>query len=179
MHTCARGCTCIRWHLKETVLWGTNTYMKWENKTYKLKRTFSTIPESCVLQALSITIYFILLFVMDFFQSFSHKKNICGSQKQETNLDWVQLPLLELLRQGLPSWHPFCLWLISVLVSPHHCYYHLLHLDSSFQSLFQNHHCEIINGASLFWVKCTHGLRQAQRHSTQRAVTLFKYIIMI
>ena len=61
MHTYARGCTYIRRHLKETVLWGTNTYMKWENKTYKLKRSFTTILESCVLYALSTTIYFILL----------------------------------------------------------------------------------------------------------------------
>ena len=114
--------------------------------------------------------------VMDFFLNFSHKKNTCGSQKLETNLDWVQLLellLLELLRQGLPSWHPFCLWLISVLVSPHHCYYHLLHLDSSFQSLFQNHHYEIINGACLFlFLLMDYG--KPKGTPLKGAVTLFK-----
>ena len=38
MHTYARGCTCIKRHLKKkTVLWGSVTWSVMENKTYKLK----------------------------------------------------------------------------------------------------------------------------------------------
>ena len=40
MHTYARGCTCIRLHLKKKQFTGVQSRgLKWENKTYKLKRS--------------------------------------------------------------------------------------------------------------------------------------------
>ena len=41
MHTKARGSTCIGRDLNETVLWGVTSSrgLKWQNKTYKLKRS--------------------------------------------------------------------------------------------------------------------------------------------
>ena len=48
MHRKARGCTCIRRNVKETVLWGVplSRGLKWQNKTYKLKRSivFQSFP---------------------------------------------------------------------------------------------------------------------------------------
>ena len=85
MHTCARGCTCIRRHLKETVLWGTNTYMKCENKTYKLKRTFSTILESWLCTLGTINYHILYPFVCHGFFSkfFSQKKRMWISKTRD------------------------------------------------------------------------------------------------
>ena len=45
MHTYARGCTCIRLHLKKKQFTGVQSRgLKWENKTYKLKRVYSSWP---------------------------------------------------------------------------------------------------------------------------------------
>ena len=44
-YTYARGCTCIRRHLKETVPWGTITWSGWKNKTYELKRSVGMVLE--------------------------------------------------------------------------------------------------------------------------------------
>ena len=43
MHAYTRGCTCIRRHLKEIVLWGTITWSERENKAYKLKRAIGKV----------------------------------------------------------------------------------------------------------------------------------------
>ena len=43
MHTCAHGCTCIGWHLRETALRDINHHVVWNgNKTYKLRRSIIT-----------------------------------------------------------------------------------------------------------------------------------------
>ena len=43
MYTCAHGCTCIGWHLRETALRDINHHVVWNgNKTYKLRRSIIT-----------------------------------------------------------------------------------------------------------------------------------------
>ena len=43
MYTCAHGCTCIGWHLRETAVRDINHHVVWNgNKTYKLRRSIIT-----------------------------------------------------------------------------------------------------------------------------------------
>ena len=54
MHSYARGCTCIRRHLEETVLWGTITWSEMGKQNIQAKKVYLMIQLSTELELLEI-----------------------------------------------------------------------------------------------------------------------------